>query len=263
MCTQISLRITVFDTTTHTIWTTNPTASEQYWSEVFGHRFRRALKIHNKPLQTLPYQSPIGAIGSWIGLVCNLFIIVVQFVTALFPIGYQTMSSQQRAASFFQSFMAFPLIGFIYLWYKFFRGTKIRGITLSQKGLKFNNPRILWGTGTVVADLRESVNFENSWNQGDYREFARLNPHLVIWEEDLWWCPKSLRPCIRFFYFPWDRRPDHGPTDEENNLFFESRDDLVSSVQRNPERAFERVYNIQAQHENLLVRFRELEDIPP
>jgi hypothetical protein len=187
----------------------------------------------------------------------------VQFITALFPIGRQAMSGQQRAVSFFQSFMAFPLIGVIYLWYKFFRGTKIQGITLSKRGFKFDHPRIVWGKGTVVADLRRGVDFTDSWNQGDYREFARLNPHLVIWEEHLWWCPEPLRPCIEFFYFPWDRRPEFAQTDEENNIYFDTRDDLVASVQRDPGRAFQRVHNLQAQHENLLIRFRELENIPP
>jgi hypothetical protein len=233
-------------------------------------RFRQALRIHNKSLQSLPYQSPIGAIGSWIGLVCNVFIIVLQFITALFPIGYRTMSGQQRATSFFQSFMAFPLIGIIFLWYKFFGGTRIKGVAVSKKGFKFDDPRIVWGNGTVAADLTTGVDFTNSWNQGDYQEFARLHPHLVIWEEALWWCPERLRPIIKFFYFPWDRRPESVQADEENTVYFDTRDDLVASVQRDPDRAFQRVHNLQeqyemlyVQHENLLVQFGQLENIPP
>jgi yeast amino acid transporter len=163
-------------------------------------RFRQALKLHGKALDTLPYQSPLGVIGSWIGLLCNLFIIVLQLVTALFPIGYQDMSGSMRAQSFFQSFMAFPLIATIYLGFKFFKGTEIEGLTLSWKGITFK--RIVWGEGTTVASLRTDVNFTDSWNLGDYREYARLHPDLIVWEEELWWCPRPLRGCITFFYFP-------------------------------------------------------------
>lgn len=164
-------------------------------------RFRQALKLHNKDLDTLPYQSPLGVIGSWIGLLCNLFIILMQFVTALFPIGYLDMSGRMRAQSFFQSFMAFPLIATVYLGFKFFKGTEVEGLTLSWKGITFK--RIVWGEGTTVANLRTDVDFTDSWDLGDYREYARLHPDLIVWEEELWWCPRPLRGCITFFYFPW------------------------------------------------------------
>jgi amino acid transporter len=226
-------------------------------------RFRQALRLHNKKLESLPYQSPIGVIGSWIGLVCNIFIIVLQFVTDIRPVGYYTMTGHQRAVSFFQSFMAFPLIGIIYFCFKFFKGTKIHGVVISKKGVKFTDARIVWGNGTAVANLVEDIDFTTSWNLGDYREYARLNPHLVIWEEELWWCPTPLRPCIRFFYFPWDRRTEETQTDEENRLYFETRDELIAAVQRDGDRAWERVHLLQVEHNTLDTRFRELEGVPP
>ncbi|KIN00623.1 hypothetical protein OIDMADRAFT_42478 [Oidiodendron maius Zn] len=96
-------------------------------------RFRQALNLHGKALESLPYQSPMGVIGSWIGLLCNIFIIVIQFITAVHPLGYASMSSSQRATSFFQSFMAFPLVAIIYLGFKFFKGTEILGNHLGQR----------------------------------------------------------------------------------------------------------------------------------
>lgn len=164
-------------------------------------RFRQALKLHGRALSTLPYQSPLGVIGSWIGILCNLFIIVLQLVNALFPIGYDDMSGSVRVQFFFQSFMAFPLIAIIYLGFKFFKGTEIEGLTLSWKGITFN--RVVWGEGTTVINLRTDVNFTDSWDLGDYLEYARQNPNLIVWVEELWWCPRPLRRCITFFYFPW------------------------------------------------------------
>jgi yeast amino acid transporter len=175
------------------------------WASICGThiRFRHALKLHGKDLDTLPYQSPLGVIGSWIGLFCNLFIIVVQFIAAVWPVGYHNMSPATRCSSFFQSFMAFFLIAIVYVGFKFFKGTTIRGVILSWKGIAFSNPHIVWGDGTLVADLMTTVNFTDAWNLGDYREYARLHPDLVVIEEKLWWLPKPLRGLITLFDFPW------------------------------------------------------------
>lgn len=85
----------------------------------------------------------------------------------------------------------------------------------------------------------------------------------MIWEEKLWWCPTPLRPCIRFFYFPWDRKSEETRADEENRLYFETRDELVAAVQRDGDRAWERVQLLQVEHDTLHTRFRELEGVPP
>jgi amino acid transporter len=223
-------------------------------------RFRQALRIHGKALESLPYQSPIGAVGSWIGLLCNIFIIVLQFVTAVRPVGYQSMSGSQRAISFFQSFMAFPLIAIVYILFKFFKGTEVHGVTVSRRGIEFNNARIVRGPGTTVANLRRDVNFAESWNLGDYQEYARRHPELVIWEEELWWCPPPLRPCIRFFYFPWDRSSSPRQTDEENNL--DSRDALVVAVQQEPDAVFSYLQSLRAENDTYRTQFGELADLP-
>ncbi|KAH6698934.1 amino acid permease/ SLC12A domain-containing protein [Leptodontidium sp. MPI-SDFR-AT-0119] len=46
-------------------------------------RFRKALAAENIHLEALPFRSPLGETGNWVGLICNIFIIIVQFLTAL------------------------------------------------------------------------------------------------------------------------------------------------------------------------------------
>ncbi len=156
--------------------------------------------------------------------------------------------------------MAFPLTAITYLIFKFFKGTEIKGVTVSKRGLKFDNAHIVWGEGTTVANLMTEVDFDNSWNLGDYKEYARLHPELVIWEEELWWCPTPLRPCIRFFYFPWDRRSSPERTDEENNL--ESRDDLVKAVQLDADGVLAHLQNLRAENEAFRAQFGDPEHLP-
>jgi amino acid transporter len=165
-------------------------------------RFRQALKIHGKEISTLPYESPLGVTGSWIGLALNMFIIIVQFITAIKPVGYQDMSSSQRAQSFFQSFMAFPLIGITYLGFKFFKGTKILRMT-DDGQVGRGKLRVVRGEGTKVVDLMTEVDFTDSWDHGDYVRYAARNPDKFPEESPLWWCPPFLRPGIEIFYFPW------------------------------------------------------------
>ncbi|KAE8446456.1 hypothetical protein EG329_011919 [Mollisiaceae sp. DMI_Dod_QoI] len=167
-------------------------------------RFRQALKLHEKDLDTLPYQSPLGLIGSWTGLCCNILIIILQFITAIKPVGYQTMSSSQRAQQFFLSFMSFILVALTYLGLKFFKGTEIHGISFSRTTiLKFKDVRIEWGEGTRVANLRQDVDFRDAWNEGDYVRWAELHPDQVVRDDPLWFIPESARPFITSLAFPW------------------------------------------------------------
>ena len=174
------------------------------WTSIcFTHlRFRQALRLQNWPVQNLPFRSPFGVTGSWVGLICNLLIIVLQLITAIKPIGYEQMSNSERAQSFFQSFMAFPLIFLFYLGFKFLKGTQLSGVYFDRRRvLRFENPHIEWGEGTTVANLRE-IDLSEAWTLDDYNRDAQINPQLLVVEE-LWWCPKPLREPLRACYFPW------------------------------------------------------------
>lgn len=174
-------------------------------------RFRKALKIHNKAVSSLPYESPLGVFGSWVGLICNLFIIVSQLVTTIWPVDHHSMTGAQRARHAFQSAMAFPLVGLVYMAFKKYKGTRVD-----------NNGAIVWGPGTRIVDLAKDIDFEGSWNEGDYVEWARMHPDLFVKFEPLWWCPKFLRGCITFFDFPWRSRGEvelaHLEQDEKRRL---------------------------------------------
>jgi len=212
------------------------------WTHI---RFRKAMLLHKRKLATLPYRSPLGLLGSWIGLICNISILLAQVITAVWPIGYGEMSGKKRAQTIFQSCMAFLIVLVMYLWFRFFKGTTVSGIKfISWRKWELNHPRIVWGRGTKVVNLnppqpvyvevgvqteafpgvmidvemgsaqnikikvedREvGVDWSEAWQREDYLEWARLNPEHFVVEEELWWCPGFLRGFIRLFYFPWDR----------------------------------------------------------
>ncbi|KAH9221852.1 amino acid permease/ SLC12A domain-containing protein [Leptodontidium sp. 2 PMI_412] len=172
-------------------------------------RFRKALAAKNVPLEALPFRSPLGKIGTWVGLICNIFIIIVQFLTALFPVGWDGLPAHNgvaekghlaghlRAKNFFSSFMAFPLLVIFYLCLKFFKGTHVVGVTWqSWFRVHIHEPRIVWGEGTRMVDL-DAIDFANGWWLEDYIEDAGVEL------EELWWCPKPLREPLVKMYFPW------------------------------------------------------------
>lgn len=164
------------------------------WTHI---QFRKALKLHKKAVSTLPYESPMGVFGSYVGLLLNVFIIVAQFVTSVRPIHHDSMSQAERVQHFFQNFMAFPLIIIVYFAFKYYKGTK------------FENGKIVWGAGTKPVNLSHSVGFEDSWNEGDYIKYALENPGEVDMKERLWWLWEPLRRFVTFFDFPWRRRSEN------------------------------------------------------
>ncbi|CAO1628397.1 unnamed protein product [Sympodiomycopsis kandeliae] len=72
-------------------------------------RFRLAWKYQGKSVEELPWISPMGYWGSWIGLFINTFALILTFYKAAFPIGEGEMTPHDRAVYFFQSYLAFPI----------------------------------------------------------------------------------------------------------------------------------------------------------
>jgi len=85
-------------------------------------RFRAAWKAQGHALNELAFRSQCGVIGSWIGFVLNILVLIAQFWTAVWPIGYAEMSSSDIAKNFFLAYLAAPVVIFCYvpykLWYK-------------------------------------------------------------------------------------------------------------------------------------------------
>lgn len=90
------------------------------WSSIcYAHiRFRKAWKQQGNQLSDLVYQSPVGTIGSWIGLISLLLVLVAQLWVAVDPVGNSSSSSKDIAVNFFQAYLAAPVVLVFYVGYK-------------------------------------------------------------------------------------------------------------------------------------------------
>jgi len=97
------------------------------WSSIcLAHiRFRAGWKKAGHTLDELAFRSQPGVIGSWIGLIFNCLVLVVQFWTGFAPVGYAEMTAGERVENFFMVYLAAPIIFISYFGYKFWMRTKI------------------------------------------------------------------------------------------------------------------------------------------
>ena len=73
-------------------------------------RFRAAWKDQGHQLSDLPFLSQPGVIGSWIGFLFNCVVLVAQFWTGAWPVGYEGMGVTGQVKSFFLAYLAAPVI---------------------------------------------------------------------------------------------------------------------------------------------------------
>jgi amino acid transporter len=90
------------------------------WASIcFAHiRFRSAWLQQGNHISDLVYQSPLGTIGSWVGLVSFLFILVAQFWVAIDPTGGSEDTAGERVNNFFEAYLALPVVLVFYVVYK-------------------------------------------------------------------------------------------------------------------------------------------------
>ncbi|KAL8695452.1 MAG: hypothetical protein Q9218_000030 [Villophora microphyllina] len=85
-------------------------------------RFRRAWRVQGRSLDELAFRSQAGVIGSWVGFLFNVLVLVAQFWTGFDPVkpqyGPPVAGASARIKSFFQAYLAFPLVVLCYLGYK-------------------------------------------------------------------------------------------------------------------------------------------------
>ncbi|KAL8642710.1 MAG: hypothetical protein Q9228_000640 [Teloschistes exilis] len=85
-------------------------------------RFRRAWHLQGRNLNELAYRSQAGVVGSWIGFLFNVLVLIAQFWTGFAPVkpqyGPPVTGASARTKSFFQAYLAFPLVVLCYLGYK-------------------------------------------------------------------------------------------------------------------------------------------------
>jgi amino acid transporter len=88
-------------------------------------QFRRAWADQGNVLDDLIYRSPIGVLGSWVGLISLVLVLVAQFWVAVAPSGgFGRESMGERAADFFEAYLAFPVVVLCYVFYKFWYRTR-------------------------------------------------------------------------------------------------------------------------------------------
>ncbi|CAO1613264.1 unnamed protein product [Jaminaea pallidilutea] len=87
------------------------------WGSIcFAHiRFRHAWKLQGKTLEELPWKSPLGIAGSYIGFALNVIVLIATFYKSGWPIGEGEMTGSERAVNFFQSYIAFPIVIVFYI----------------------------------------------------------------------------------------------------------------------------------------------------
>jgi yeast amino acid transporter len=83
-------------------------------------RFRAAWKHQGHTLDELAFRSQAGLIGSWIGFILNVLVLIAQFWTAAWPIAYGTLTSDARAQTFFLNYLAAPVVIACYVPYKIY-----------------------------------------------------------------------------------------------------------------------------------------------
>lgn len=92
-------------------------------------RFRKAWKQAGHTLDELAFKSQAGVWGSWLGLIMNCLILVAQFWTGFAPVGYASMSAMDRVESFFEVYLAAPIVIVLYFGFKAAKRTRIRRIS--------------------------------------------------------------------------------------------------------------------------------------
>lgn len=109
-------------------------------------RFRKAWAYQDHKLDELAFTSQPGVIGSWIGFLFNVVLLMSQFWVGFQPIGYQRNSTTQNITNFFQSYMAAPIVLLFYIPYKIMYKTpfmKVEDMDLQTGMREVNLKRLL------------------------------------------------------------------------------------------------------------------------
>ncbi|KAK9467061.1 amino acid permease-domain-containing protein [Lipomyces arxii] len=81
--------------------------------------FRKAWKLQGHTLNELAFKAHSGVVGSYLGLLLNILVLIAQFWIAVWPIG-----TKPNAIDFFQAYLAAPVVIVFYVFYKIWKRTK-------------------------------------------------------------------------------------------------------------------------------------------
>ncbi|GAB7328875.1 hypothetical protein MBLNU13_g00746t1 [Cladosporium sp. NU13] len=109
-------------------------------------RFRAAWKAQGRRLDELAFKSQTGVVGSYIGLIFNCLVLVAQFWIGAWPVGYEDMTVGEQVLSFFQAYLAAPVVIMFYVVFKIWKRTSIQRaatIDITTGTREIDLPRIL------------------------------------------------------------------------------------------------------------------------
>ncbi|MCJ1247460.1 glyceraldehyde-3-phosphate dehydrogenase 1 [Trapelia coarctata] len=86
-------------------------------------RFRQAWKLQGRTLDELAFRSQPGVLGSYIGFVFNVLVLIAQFWTGFAPVDYQDNTPLENTTNFFQAYLAAPIVLAFYIPYKLYYKT--------------------------------------------------------------------------------------------------------------------------------------------
>lgn len=113
-------------------------ATLMYWSINLAHiRFRRAIKVQGKTLDILPWKSPSGVAGSYVGVFLASLSLVAVFYSAL----YDASGDPPNVYDFFESYLSAFICLFFFIAFKIYYrewwlGFDLRSVDL-DKGKRF------------------------------------------------------------------------------------------------------------------------------
>ena len=87
-------------------------------------RFRRAWRKQGYKLEQLAFRSQAGVLGSWLGFVFNVLVLIAQFWVGVSPIpssdGQRIEGVTNLTKNFFQAYLAVPVVLIFYISYKIY-----------------------------------------------------------------------------------------------------------------------------------------------
>ncbi|KAI0012893.1 amino acid permease [Xylariaceae sp. FL0662B] len=118
------------------------------WSSIcLAHiRFRQAWARQGHSLRELAFKSQCGVLGSWLGFLFNMLVLVAQFWVGAWPVGWEHQSSSELAKNFFLQYMAAPVVIIFYVAHRFYTRAsfiKVDEMDLDTGRREFNLPILL------------------------------------------------------------------------------------------------------------------------
>ncbi|KAK2744656.1 hypothetical protein FQN55_006574 [Onygenales sp. PD_40] len=125
-----------------------------YGSICLSHiQFRRAWRMQGKELSEIPWRSPLGVCGSWVGLFIVCVSLVASFYVALFPI-----NSEPSAKGFFAGYLAAFIACFFFVFWKIYSWDFSIGVDLKKVDLER-------GRRPLASIELDELKRELSWHQ--------------------------------------------------------------------------------------------------